>query len=277
MTDERKLDVVSIGRSDVLSGIETMVGKYLTHKFKPHAHAEFVIGLIDEGVHSVWCRGEHHFATASTIVTMHPGDIHHGGAAEENGWVQRMIYVDETVMAEMTSDNFGRQPGSLPNFKQTFWAEPNLAEAFKDLHKVVHSSPLTLARDSALQALLQIVLGHLSPSLVQESGFRRAPASMSAVRDYLHANANNDVSLSELCGISGLGRRQTIDAFKRHFGLPPHAYHLILKVNSAKRLLIAGVSTAEVAATVGFADQSHLTRHFRAIVGATPGAYKTAA
>jgi AraC-like DNA-binding protein len=33
---------------------------------------------------------------------------------------------------------------------------------------------------------------------------------------------------------------------------------------------------ADVAALVGFSDQSHLTRHFRRAIGLTPGQYFTA-
>ena len=40
-----------------------------------------------------------------------------------------------------------------------------------------------------------------------------------------------------------------------------------------KRLLRAGMTSAEAAAQAGFADQSHMGRHFRAIVGITPAAF----
>jgi len=41
----------------------------------------------------------------------------------------------------------------------------------------------------------------------------------------------------------------------------------------AKELLAAGVRPSEIAPRVGFYDQSQLNRHFRRIVGTTPGAY----
>lgn len=276
MIDAGKPDVASFRRPEGITGIETMVGRYVTQTFKPHAHGEFVIGLIDRGFHTVWCRGEQHCVAGSTIVTMRPGDIHHGGAAAAMGWVQRMVYVDEPVMADLVSEGFERPPGTQPDFGQTFWPAPDLAEAFRRCHHVLHTSPLALARDSALQALVRSVVGQLAPALGQDDGRRQAPASVAAVRDYLHAHADANVSLLDLCRVSGLGRRQTIDLFKRQIGLPPHAYHLGLKIDAARRLLRSGIPAAEVAAMVGFADQSHMTRHFKAIVGTTPGAYKTA-
>jgi AraC-like DNA-binding protein len=44
----------------------------------------------------------------------------------------------------------------------------------------------------------------------------------------------------------------------------------------AKELLAAGVRPSEIAPRVGFYDQSQLNRHFRRIVGTTPGAYARA-
>ncbi len=50
-----------------------------------------------------------------------------------------------------------------------------------------------------------------------------------------------------------------------------HQYLLNLRIEQARVLLRRGVPPAEVAASVGFADQSHLNRHFKRYVGSTPG------
>jgi AraC-like DNA-binding protein len=56
-------------------------------------------------------------------------------------------------------------------------------------------------------------------------------------------------------------------------GLPLHAYVTHRRISSAQVLLARGLSQAEVAASVGLYDQSQLHRHFKRIVGVTPGAY----
>ena len=45
----------------------------------------------------------------------------------------------------------------------------------------------------------------------------------------------------------------------------------------AALILVAGMAIADVATATGFHDQSHLTRHFRALLGTTPGAFRSAA
>ncbi|MCP6275069.1 helix-turn-helix domain-containing protein, partial [Klebsiella pneumoniae] len=63
-------------------------------------------------------------------------------------------------------------------------------------------------------------------------------------------------------------------AFKAAFGLAPHAYLVQLRLSRARRLLADGLSPAETAAALGFADQSHLGRWFRRAYGLTPAAYR---
>jgi AraC-like DNA-binding protein len=63
-------------------------------------------------------------------------------------------------------------------------------------------------------------------------------------------------------------------AFRDETGLPPHAYLNQLRVRRARRLLDGGLAPALVAVQAGFADQAHLTRHFKRVVGLPPGAYQ---
>jgi AraC-like DNA-binding protein len=46
----------------------------------------------------------------------------------------------------------------------------------------------------------------------------------------------------------------------------------VLRLRKAKAMLIYGASISEVAFNTGFADQSHLGRHFKSMFGMTPGA-----
>jgi transcriptional regulator GlxA family with amidase domain len=65
--------------------------------------------------------------------------------------------------------------------------------------------------------------------------------------------------------------------FKREVGVPPHAYQVQMRVRRARRLMLTGMAPADVAISVGFYDQAHLNRHFKRIVGMTPGDYRGAA
>jgi len=64
-----------------------------------------------------------------------------------------------------------------------------------------------------------------------------------------------------------------VRAFRRAYGLPPHAYLTGRRVDLVRALLLDGVRPAEAATAAGFYDQSHLTRHFRRFLATPPAAY----
>jgi AraC family transcriptional regulator len=91
---------------------------------------------------------------------------------------------------------------------------------------------------------------------------------------YMHAHLERDISLSELSRAANVSPPHLVRLFKRATGFAPHQYLIHLRVQRAKELLIrGGLSISEIAAQTGFADQSHLSRHFKRIVGCTPKSY----
>jgi AraC-like DNA-binding protein len=92
----------------------------------------------------------------------------------------------------------------------------------------------------------------------------------------LHERVTDPPTLEELALVTGVGPFALMRAFRAETGLPPHAYLNQLRVRQARELLDRGVPPAEAAAEAGFADQAHLTRHFKRAVGVPPGAYQRA-
>jgi AraC-like DNA-binding protein len=92
--------------------------------------------------------------------------------------------------------------------------------------------------------------------------------------DYLAAHYTRDIGLDELAGVAGIGKFRLIRLFRERTRLPPHALLIAHRVRHARRLLEAGTPIAVTAAATGFADQSHLHRHFQRSLGTSPGAYR---
>jgi len=102
-----------------------------------------------------------------------------------------------------------------------------------------------------------------------------APWQVRCATDLMTARLGSDMSLSEPAGACGLSPSYFARAFKRSVGTPPHRWLLLQRVLRAKSLLRdADSSLTDVAAACGFADQSHFTRVFTSIVGASPGAWR---
>ena len=92
----------------------------------------------------------------------------------------------------------------------------------------------------------------------------------------LRERVTDPPTLEELALVTGVGPFALMRAFRAETGLPPHAYLNQLRVREARRLLDRGVPPAQAAAESGFADQAHLTRHFKRMLGVPPGAYQRA-
>ena len=103
-----------------------------------------------------------------------------------------------------------------------------------------------------------------------DRGPRRSPATVRTVRDLLADRLADPPSLDDLARDLGMSPFALVRSFRAETGLPPHAYVNHLRVRLARQLLDSGVAPADVAAEAGFADQAHLTRHFKRVVGVPP-------
>lgn len=83
----------------------------------------------------------------------------------------------------------------------------------------------------------------------------------------------NRITLADLAAITAQTPFALIRTFRQELGITPHACIVGVRVAAALRLLEAGASVAAAAAETGFADQAHLTRHFKRTHGSTPRRY----
>lgn len=91
------------------------------------------------------------------------------------------------------------------------------------------------------------------------------------VTDYINEHLHQEIKLIELAAIAQMSVYYFLRLFNQSMGVTPYQYILQRRVEKAKYLLQhSKLSIAEVAANVGFCDQSHLTRYFKRIVGVTP-------
>ena len=138
--------------------------------------------------------------------------------------------------------------------------------AFQRLHSAVKADAGRLALEVAITEAIAAFAAIPSAKCEYTRAVRRAI-------ELLRERLDDEVTLDALADHAATDKFHLCRAFRTQVGLPPHAYLTRLRIMRAKELLAAGVRPSEVAPRVGLYDQSQLNRHFRRIVGTTPGAY----
>ncbi len=127
--------------------------------------------------------------------------------------------------------------------------------------------------ESLITALIVRLLHHSvgPPMGDRNSGGGLAPAKLRRVVEYMQEHLGQDITLTEIADTANLSPSQFRLLFKQSTGLAPHQYLIVQRVERARLLLLhSDLTISQIAAGVGFADQSHLTRLMRRLVGVTP-------
>ena len=92
---------------------------------------------------------------------------------------------------------------------------------------------------------------------------------------HIEANLASKMEIDDLANLVALSRSHFSRAFKRSLGFSPMEYVVVRRVERAKAMISSTREPlAEVALACGFADQAHLNRRFRDVVGISPGRWR---
>jgi AraC-like DNA-binding protein len=272
MNTQTTRERVKFWHAHELGQLELLHATYITHTFTRHIHNGFAIGIIERGAEEFYYRGADHVAAAGNVVVINPGEVHTGQAVTEAGWTYRMLYPEVALVQRAMVEVTGR-PMDIPDFPEPVIQDEYLTQLIRQLHLTLENpATTTLERESRfVSTLVQLINRHAVRSSLQPPG--EEPGAVRQVREYLEAHYFENVLLEQLAAIANLSPFHLVRAFRTEMGLPPHAYLTQIRIERAKTLLAQGWPVAQVAAETGFADQSHLTKRFKGIVGVAPGQY----
>jgi AraC family transcriptional regulator len=108
------------------------------------------------------------------------------------------------------------------------------------------------------------------------TGDRLSRRRLARALDYVRANLASDLSLFELAKVAGVSPSHFKTLFKQTVGMAVHQFVIRARVDYAAGILQHDdAPLADVALQAGFANQSHLARCMRRIMGVTPGQLRT--
>jgi len=263
---------VKFWHDTTLGNLELLHATYVTHTFVPHTHEGYVIGVIEQGAEQFTYRRNRHVAPAGSIVLINPGEVHTGASAAEHGWTYRTLYPSTELVQRAISDITGRQR-DIPFFAEPVVHDPELMAEISLAHRVLEAQASTLERESRLLWALARLIVRYADDHPRIGPLTKTHMSIQRVRSYLDEHYAESISLDHLSTIAHLSPFHLLRSFRNQVHLPPHAYQIQVRIMRAKQLLRMGMPCVDTALAVGFADQSHFTKHFKRIVGVPPGLY----
>jgi len=174
------------------------------------------------------------------------------------------------VLREWLAEQCG--PTLRPEWSATTQkVSPELGARFRRFFTAFASEASPLELQAELLELSEVMVHGLIAGMSERGARLEGPPirGTARMRECLQEEGL-DIDLETLARKVGLSRFQALRAFKRRYGLPPHAYQLAVRLGRARRMLSSGAAPLDVALHCGFVDQSHFNRHFKRAFGVTP-------
>ncbi|MFE4669483.1 AraC family transcriptional regulator [Streptomyces sp. NPDC056716] len=268
MAASRQDTTVSAWRPAIPGVVEVFHAHFTEYAYPMHVHESWTLLIVDAGAVRYDLERHRHGTPHDTVSLLPPHIPHNGAPATPHGFRKRVLYLDSSRLAH---DLIGAAVDT-PDLR-----DPLLRHRVGQLHTALARPGEELAAESRLTFVAERLGALLRPRLTDAAPRVADPALARRLRELLDARMVEGVSLEEAGRLLGAHPAHLVRAFSAAYDIAPHQYLTSRRVARARALLLAGARPAEAAAGTGFYDQAHLTRHFRRLVGVTPGRYRSGA
>lgn len=264
--------IVSGPERETEKGIHRIEARFAGHGYDPHRHDTYSLGITLSGVQSFDYRGARRDSTPGRAIVLHPDEIHDGRAGTDAGFQYRMLYVEPRLIRAALST----RASALPYVRNGISDDPELLRSIvfslEDLSLPLESLELDQLILDVSEAMLRLDPG--AQRLRGRVAARFSERAVATARELLEAEAERSVDSSELERVTGLERHELCRQFRHGLGTSPYRYQTLRRLTRARERIEAGEALIEVAASCGFADQSHMTRAFKRAYGIAPGRWQ---
>jgi AraC-like DNA-binding protein len=260
-------------RPPELPGVEVMSVDHFTRHWRVFYDTYAVVTMLDVSGRSIeWLYRRKIYRTeAKSIMLIEPGEVHASVKITPPATFH-VLCVDPSLIACVAKEL--AVATSYPHLKFVSVTDPPFFRAFALLHGCLENGANTLERQSHFSACIRLLVDECTEKSSTTGLKQHHRLCLLRARDFIWAYYTENITLDELATVTRLSRFHLVRAFAREFGMPPHMYLNHVRLAQSKKLIAAGIPLAVVAAEVGFADQSHFTRHFIKTYGVTPARYR---
>lgn len=241
---------------------EVLHATFEEHAYPMHTHDSWTVLLVDDGAVDYRLDRRKHRTVPGTVTILPPHVAHDGRTAERGTpFSKRALYLDGGWLPGAVADTAVLHP---------VLGDRRSASLAAGIHAAMRSPGDETAAEHGVLVLGDLVGGELGSTSPEQR--RDAPLAR-RLRDLLDDRLPETVTVAEAGLLLHAHPGHLTRVFVQTYGIAPHQYVTGRRVDHARRLLVRGETAANAAAAAGFHDQSHMHRHFRRVLGTTPGAF----
>ncbi|WP_071591933.1 AraC family transcriptional regulator [Baaleninema simplex] len=261
--------VVNFWNCETLGTVELLKASYKSRRFPPHLHEEFCIGIMERGKADLNYRGTYYPVSEGSVIILHCGEVHSNESVEG---AYKMLYLKANSVERIISELVDRERG-IPFIERPIFNDVKLYQLIQQLHKSLDCGSIKTQQEILIRNTFSFLFSKYADPHVTHPSFDLEHKAVKQVKEYINSFYFWNISLDEVSKLTHLSPFYLSRVFRKELGLSIHAYLIQVRIHRAKNLLSAGCSASDVAAQTGFVDNSHLTRHFKRLVGVTPRQY----
>jgi AraC-like DNA-binding protein len=227
---------------------------------------EYQINYITEGSGVFETIDSQYQVVSGSILILRPGVWHRYKPDPNIGWNEHYIGFNGDFCKNLFNEGFFQQGkpvlyvGFQENLLKLFLEVIQLVKDEKTGHQQVCAANTILA----LSKILSVVRNQEFAGKTIERTIRKACL-------YFRENLNTNVNIEQLAGELHVGYSYFRQMFRKYTGISPTQYHLSLRIQKAKDLLIStDQSFKEIAIDLGFESYFYFSRIFKDKTGKSP-------
>lgn len=244
------------------SDVIALAASFTDFTYKKHCHEEYALGVTLRGIQQYNLDGSLQSSYKNGVMLFYPEQAHDGMAHDETGIDYVMLYIEPMLFLELLNKK------DIVRFSSPIVYNRALENSILSLSNAILSG-----KDEALcSELLLSLADNFIPSNIC-TRYKKDNTLIKKAKDMIYCKLENTLKLDDICKELNMSKFQFIRLFKANTGISPYQYFLFCKVNHAKKLLEEKDIYSAIA-ECGFADLSHLNKHFKRIYGITAFEYK---
>ncbi|WP_319779269.1 AraC family transcriptional regulator [Maridesulfovibrio sp.] len=245
----------------------------ISNRFPRHVHTSFIFSLIDQGQRRVNINSKTITFKAGELCILPPGTPHSCESICEDEFgphSYRAICAGTSLLQKLAGEICGkacRQPDFDPTAIYTDYDRAS----FEELFALIHTPETALEKQVALNSFLyQIIEKHSRGEIIPQKTGPQLEA-LQRVKDFIDRNYRQKLTLENLAETACLSPFHLQKLYVKKYGQSPQEHLIFRRVQKARSLIKKGVPLSEAAYNSGFSDQSHFSRHFKKVIGISPG------